>query len=262
MVLITNMTPSKPTVGILFHRDDYIKESTPWVNSLISKLEAQGINCVAEFGSLGDSLTIIMNTTTLKANLPLDLLITSKSYRLRSYSNEPLENGIEYLQALNVPIIKAVIGMYQISPEMWANSTDGIPSNLIGTRIALPELDGIFESIVVAGQVKKPNSDVYVTVPIEEQMNWLVARAVSWINLRRESNVQKKIAVIYYHHTSGKDGVGVMSEGGLNTYESLVNFFSFKDHGYDVGDHVPTVDMLVLKCSFTVKMWAFGLQVS
>jgi len=254
--------PSKPTVGILFHRDDYIKQSTPWINSLIYKLEAQGINCVAEFGSLGDSLTILMNTTTLKANLPLDLLITAKSYRIRSYSNESIEKGVEYLQALNVPIIKAVIGMYQISPETWANSTDGIPSSLIGTRIAMPELDGIFESIVVAGQVKKPNSDVYVTVPIEEQMNWLVARTVSWINLRRESNGQKKIAVIYYHHTSGKDGVGVMSEGGLDTYESLVNFLqALKDQGYDIGDHVPTVDELRAQMQLygrNVGVWAPG----
>ncbi len=153
--------------------------------------------------------------------------------------------------------------MYQISPEMWANSTDGIPSNLIGTRIALPELDGIFESIVVAGQVKKPNSDVYVTVPIEEQMNWLVARAVSWINLRRESNVQKKIcSYLLSSRTSGKDGVGVMSEGGLNTYESLVNFLqALKDHGYDVGDHVPTVDMLSAQMQLygkNVGVWAPG----
>jgi cobaltochelatase CobN len=253
--------PNKPTAAILFNRDFFIKESTPWVNSLIKKLEAQGINCVAEFGMSGDSLSIVMNTTTLTANLPLDLIIAAKSFRLRSYSNEPIENGVLYLEALDIPIINAVIGLYQISPEMWANSTDGVPSSLIGTRIALPELDGVYESIVVAGQVQKPNSDVYLTVPIEEQMNWLVARSKSWINLRRENNSQKKIAVIYYHHTPGKGDVGVMNEGGLNTHESLVNFLkALKAKGYNTGP-IPTVDELRAQMQLygkNVGVWAPG----
>ncbi|MCC7551874.1 MAG: cobaltochelatase subunit CobN, partial [Methanobacterium sp.] len=254
--------PSKPTVAILFHRDTYVKETTPWVNSLIYKLEAQGINCVAEFGMSGDSLSVLMNTTSLTANLPMDLIISAKSFRLRSYSSEPIENGVVYLQALNIPIIRAVVGMYQISPEMWANSTDGIPSNLIGTRVAMPELDGVYESIVVAGQVKKPDSDVYITVPIEEQMNWLVSRVSSWINLRRKSNEEKKIAVIYYHHTPGRGEVGVMDEGGLNTHESLVNFLqALKDQGYDIGGSVPTVDELRAQMQLygkNVGVWAPG----
>ncbi len=254
--------PSKPTVAVLFHRDTYIKESVPWVNALIYKLEAQGINCVAEFGKSGDSLSLLMNTTSLTANVPMDLIISAKSFRLRSYSTEPIENGVKYLQALNIPIINAVIGMYQISPEMWANSTEGVPTSLIGTRIVMPELDGINEPIVIAGQVKKPNSDVYITVPIEDQMNWMVSRVASWINLHRESNGQKKIAVIYYHHTSGKDGVGVMSEGGLNTHESLVNFLqALKDNGYDIGGAVPTVDELRTQMQLhgkNVGVWAPG----
>jgi cobaltochelatase CobN len=258
---------NKPTVAILFHRDTYVKEFigqgfTPWVDSLIHKLEAQGINCIAEFGNLGDSLSLIMNKTTLKANLPVDLLITAKAYRISSYSNDSIEMGVEYLKALNVTVINAVVGMYQISPEMWANSTDGIPASLIGNRIGMTELDGIAESIVVAGQVKQPNSNVYATVPIEDQMNWLVARTISWINLRRESNAQKKIAIIYYHHTPGKGDVGVMSEGGLNTHESIVNFLqALKDQGYDIGGAVPTVDELRTQMQLygkNIGVWAPG----
>ena len=253
--------PDKPTVGIVFQRDSYTKSSTSWVDSLIHKLEAQGINCVAEFGMLGDSLTIIMNTTNLKTNLPIDLLISAKSYRLRSYSNESLEKGVDYLNALNVPVINAVIGLYQISPEMWINSTDGIPASSIGTRLALPEMDGTTEFIVIAGEVKLPGTEIYVTVPIPEQVDWLVSRTAAWINLRRESNSTKNIAVIYYHHTSGKDSVGVMNEGGLNTYESLVNFLkALKNSGYNTGP-IPTVDQLQAQMKLygrNVGVWAPG----
>ncbi len=247
---------NKPTVGIIFHRDTYTKGSTAWVDSLIHKLEAQGFNCVGEFGMLADSLSIIMNTTTLKTNLPIDLLISTKSSRF-----QPLENGVEYLNALNVPVINAVIGMYQISPEMWMNSTDGIPTSLLGSRIALPELDGTTEFIVIAGEVKLPDSEIYVTVPIPEQVDWLVSRTKAWINLRRESNSTKNLAIIYYHHTSGKDSVGVMNEGGLNTYESLVNFLkALKKSGYKTGP-IPTVGQLRNQMQLygrNIGVWAPG----
>jgi cobaltochelatase CobN len=239
--------PEKPTVVILFHTDSYVKNTPEITDSLIREFEAKGINCVAEYGNLGDALQLVMNTTTITPYLPFDAIINTHSYRIRSYSStEPIEKGVEYLKTLNVPLITAVTGLYRTSPEQWKEGNEGIPTSLLGTRVALPELDGAIEFIVVSGEVKDNVTEVYHKAPIAEQVEWLVNRTQSWIKLRHCSNADKKVALIYYHHASGKDEVGVMDEGGLDTHASLINVLeALKEEGYDTGDHIPDVDELL-----------------
>ncbi|WP_094228360.1 cobaltochelatase subunit CobN [Methanolobus psychrotolerans] len=239
--------PEKPTVVILFHTDSYVKNTPEITDSLIREFEANDINCVAEYGNLGDALTLVMNTTTITPYLPFDAIINTHSYRIRSYSTtDSIEQGVDYLEALNVPLITAVTGMYQTTPEQWKESNEGIPTSLLGTRVALPELDGAIEFIVVSGEVKDSVTEVYHKAPIDEQVEWLVNRTLAWTKLRHCSNADKKVALIYYHHASGKDEVGVMDEGGLDTHASLVNVLKeLKEEGYDTGHYLPDVDSLV-----------------
>jgi cobaltochelatase CobN len=239
--------PEKPTVVILFHTDSYVKNTPEITDSLIREFEANGVNCVAEYGKLGDALTLVVNTTTITPYLPFDAIINTHSYRIRSYSKtEPIEKGVEYLEALNIPLITAVTGLYRTSPEQWKESNDGIPTSLLGTRVALPELDGAIEFIVVSGEVKDNVTEVYLKAPITEQVEWLVDRTQSWIKLRHCSNADKKVALVYYHHASGKDEVGVMDEGGLDTHASLINALeALKAEGYDTGDNIPDVEELM-----------------
>lgn len=238
--------PDRPTVAILFHTDFYVKNTPEITDSLIREFEASDINCVAEYGQLGDSLALVINTSDNTPNLSIDAIINTKSYRIKSYSTEPVEKGVEYLEALDVPLITAVTGLYQTTPEQWKESNEGIPISLLGTRLALTELDGAIEPIVVSGEVKDPLTEVYHKAPIDEQVEWLVDRTLSWINLRHGGNTSKKVALIYYHHASGKDEVGVMDEGGLDTHVSLINVLeALKEEGYDTGDHLPDVEELV-----------------
>ena len=239
--------PEKPTVVILFHTDSYVKNTPEITDSLIREFEAKGVNCVAEYGNLGDALKLVMNTTTITPYLPFDAIINTHSYRIRSYSStEPIEKGVEYLKTLNVPLITAVTGLYRTSPEQWKEGNEGIPTSLLGTRVALPELDGAIEFIVVSGEVKDNVTEVYHKAPIAEQVEWLVNRTQSWIKLRHCNNADKKVALIYYHHASGKAEVGVMDEGGLDTHASLINVLkALKAEGYDTGDHIPDVDELL-----------------
>jgi len=251
---------TRPTVGILLDKFFYLKGSTAPVDYLIKKLEEANINCVLEYGSLGDSLTLLMNTTSLKPYIPLDLLITTKQFRLRSYSTEPIEKGVQYMEALNIPIIKGIF-LSSVIPEVWMNSTTGVPYTIMGQDLGTSELDGIIEEIVIAGARTDPQSGMSYLVAIEDQIDWMVNRSISWINLRRESNDQKKIAIIYYHPTPGKGDVGVKVEGYLDTHESLVNLLqALKDQGYETGP-IPTVDELRTQMQLygkNVGVWAPG----
>lgn len=252
----------KPTIAILFHKDSYIKGDIEWVNKIIYKYESKGINCIAEFGQLGDSLSLLLDKKKLKLRTPLNLVITTKSYRLNSYSNEPMEDGVKYLKAVNVPIIHAIASLYQISPDEWLNSSAGIPSNSVGSKISLPEIDGITEQIIIAGQVKNDKTEVYSTVIIPDQLNWLIDRSIAWINLQIKSNKDKKISLIYYHHSSGKDSVGIMDEGGLNTHKSLINVLkALKAKGYNLGGKIPTLAELkrsMISHGSNIGVWAPG----
>ena len=253
--------PGKPTVGILFSSGFYIKNTTEAEDSLIRELEANDINCVAEFGGIADSLILLMNTSTLTPNLPLDCIISLKMFRIRSYSKiEPIEKGVEYLKALNIPVLGGLDRIPQTSPEQWRESKEGIPPSLIGASVAMPEIDGVIEPIVISGEIKDPVTAIYHKAPIDEQIDWIVNRTLSWINLRHKNNADKKIAIIYYHHSPGKADVGVWPEGGLDTHASLVNVLgALKERGYTLGNTTPNItelrDLMVFQGK-NVGVWA------
>lgn len=90
--------------------------------------------------------------------------------------------------------------------------------------------------MIVGAKALAENGDELM-VPIPEQIEWRVKRAIQWAKLRKKSNADKKIVITYYSEGSGKANVGSDSDAYLNAQRSLIAILKMlKQQGYNVGN--------------------------
>jgi cobaltochelatase CobN len=231
-----------PTIGIISYYQDLGHADR---SAMICALEKKGANVI----DLGLSSSSSIRSFFLQNNASIvDAAILTKSFRL-NYGDP--DQGIADLQELDVPVLRGIRLYYQ-NPEEWREST-GINPLEMYFQIALPEMDGVIEPIVMSGR----NDSGYQ--PIESQMDWLADRAIAWAKLGNVANREKKVAIIYYNHGGGKDNI----EGCyINVPRSLQNILDgMIRSGYSVNGTVPEekalVDLLAHQGT-NVGSWAPG----
>ena len=108
----------------------------------------------------------------------------------------------------------------------------------------MPELDGVVEPIVV-GAVYEYYDDKIKTfikkyLPIDKHVKYFVKRCLKWIELRRKSNYEKRIAIILHNNPCAGAELSVGMAFGLDSFESLVRLLhKLKELGYNVGEKLP-----------------------
>ncbi|MGB3944430.1 MAG: PQQ-binding-like beta-propeller repeat protein, partial [Methanothrix sp.] len=132
---------SRPTIGVMTYYQDI---AAPERARLIRVLEERGGNVIDIGLSNTDAMKrfFIMNGSTL-----VDAVILTKSFRI-NYGDP--EQGISDLEELNVPVLNG-IRMYYGTPEEWRGGTGIYPTELY-MQVAMPEMDGVIEPIVIAGR--------------------------------------------------------------------------------------------------------------
>jgi len=144
----------------------------------------------------------------------------------------------EAFKKLDVPLFKA-IRLSDRTAAQWRLSPDGLPPDSVQYRVALPELQGIGQPIVVAalGQARRdPRTGMENRPPVilEAEAQRLAARVDRWVALRHKANRDKKVALIYYNHPPGRQNIGA---DNLNVPASLFDMLhAMKNAGYSVGD--------------------------
>jgi len=221
---------SAPTVGIHYYYVSGKYGSYATLDPLIKIIEDKGANVIFATFSYKDS-----NTTTyfLKDGKPLvDSLIILNSFRLWHHHED---EGIGYLQQLNVTPIKGIMSYY-MDESVW-NESNGLSPSEIAWQVALPELDGETEFILFSGKEKDPVSGEYYYRPFDSQLEWITDRALSIAKLHRKENSDKKVAIVYYNHGGGKDNLGASYLDIVPSLTSLLD--AMKKEGYDVEGEVP-----------------------
>nr|WP_155441568.1 cobaltochelatase subunit CobN [Pseudoduganella ginsengisoli] len=153
----------------------------------------------------------------------------------------------EAFKKLDVPLFKA-IRLSDRTATQWRLSPDGLPPDSVQYRVALPELQGIGQPIVVAalGQSKRdPLTGIENRPPVmlDAEADRLAARVDRWVTLRHKANRDKKVALIYYNHPPGRQNIGA---DNLNVPASLFDMLhALKKAGYTVGELPATPDALL-----------------
>jgi len=233
-----------PTIGIMNLASDPV--ASPLRVSLVRALEDKGANVI----DIGFSNTTSMKNLFMpEGESIIEVVILTKPFRL-NYGDP--DEGIRDLEELNVPVLSGMKLWYQ-NPEEWRDAT-GIYPTEIYFKLAMPEMDGVIEPIVVAGRT---NEGIFE--PISTQIDWLSERAIAWANLGRKPNVEKKAAIIYYNHGGGKDNLGATY---INVPRSLqVILDELNESGYHVEGTIPAerdlVDLMAHEGT-NVGTWAPG----
>ncbi|NLX99101.1 MAG: cobaltochelatase subunit CobN [Rhodopirellula sp.] len=194
-----------PKIGIFVYNTLYLNEETDFFTQLIRTVEEAGANPVLGFWFLPVGEDNTAASPVLRFFAGVDVLMTS-SFRLM----QEKQRHYEELQKLDVPVLNSII--LNIPQEEWQQSRQGLPASTLLSSIVNPELSGLIEPTVIAARQQVTNPETkqryFRSVVLDENLQWQIRRALAWARLRRTAPADRRVAILYYNHSGGKQNVG------------------------------------------------------
>ena len=186
-------------------------------------------------------------------------LIAALSFKFSPIVDKKTEDA---LMKLNVPILNPIRMAYHTIAQ-WERWPMGMSQFAVSSSLCMPEFNGLIEPTVVGGRVaikdERTGRVVYRPQPINKNIEFFVTRIKAWRRLQLKKNKNKKIAIIYYNHTPGKQNVGASY---MNVFRSLsVILKRMRMEGYTIKGDLPSekeIKELVLKSGRNIGSWAPG----
>ena len=138
---------------------------------------------------------------------------------------------------LNVPVIKG-LRLASRTRNQWQLSVDGIPADKVHYKLAMPELQGVSQPMVLATaepEVIDSRTGVALTLtqPVPNRVQALADRLKRWQVLQTKANADKRVAILYYNHPPGRQNVGA---DNLDVPASLFEMLTWlQAEGYHTG---------------------------
>lgn len=233
-----HIRPGRPTIGLLFYRDEWLWQDLAYQDALIHEIEKEGMNVVPVFSNglpiteMGmPPLTEVFTRYFTDCGIPsVDVIINLMKFSLSTSGSLP----VSFLKEKGVPILLG----YSLMTEYkdWADSFEGMTPVDISISISLPEFDGDIHGVPVACKKILPNGEIRYT-PIMERLVHMVHKAGKWARLRRKENSEKKIAIIFHNYPPKNSNIG--NALGMDSIESVrILLKEMENRGYRV-DFIP-----------------------
>lgn len=245
---------NRPRIGLIFYRSLVLADNAQMVTALIREIERQGGLPVPVWREGGRDLA-----SSLLGDTRLDALILCAN-RIDYASADA---GVAEAERLGVAPLMCATD-YRRDAEAWAKSLGGFAPASTG-ELAMSELDGIVEPMVVAARERAPDGTARYE-PIVQQISWRVARAMAWARLRRLPNAEKHIVISYHNEEPGKADVGSDPDSYMDAQGSMVALLHrLKAEGYDTGtapipDRAELAQRLADEATHVVATDAAGLR--
>lgn len=228
----------RPTLGLLFYRDEWIWDDLHYQKAFIKEAERQGLNVIAVFtNGLPDpklgmpTIREVFEKYFMKDGRPVvDAIVNVMKFSFTTSG----AISIEALEEMGVPVLEAYS---LIAPETeWEASPEGMNAMEISISVTMPEFDGVIHGMPIAAKHVKEDGKVEY-LPIPERMRAMVSRAGAWARLHRKPNAEKKIAIVFHNYPPKNSNIG--SAYGLDSIESVRRLLGLmKEAGYRV-DFIP-----------------------
>jgi cobaltochelatase CobN len=246
-----------PWIGIMLFSTSLIEGQVKTIDYIIKRLENKEFNVVTAFGRDYNILTTLLMDKKKRTRVDLILAFSLKFY---SAMNDQLRSA---LMDLDIPIFDA-INLYSNTIDKWRSDPIGIPPMDVVWTIANPEISGLIEPSPLTGKVKLIDKEtgkvLFVHKPVKENIELLIPRLKKWIELKKKHNRNKKVAILYYNHSQGKQNIGASY---LNVFRSLELILQrMKKEGYQIAIDrrlvEDTIKDLILKYGRNIGSWAPG----
>ncbi|MBD2306017.1 magnesium chelatase subunit H [Chroococcidiopsis sp. FACHB-1243] len=225
--------PLAPCVGLVLQRTHLVTGDDAHYVAIVQELEAMGARVVPVFaGGLDFSKPVdAYFYDPVSKNPIVDTAISLTGFALvGGPARQDHPKAIEALKRLNRPYMVALPLVFQTTEE-WQDSDLGLHPIQVALQIAIPELDGAIEPIILSGR----DGATGKAIALQDRVEAVAQRAMKWANLRRKPKLDKKVAITVFSFPPDKGNVGTAAY--LDVFGSIYEVMqALRNNGYDVQD--------------------------
>ncbi|NJK78924.1 MAG: magnesium chelatase subunit H [Chloroflexaceae bacterium] len=211
---------SKGRVGLLSLRTIALSGNTAHLDALIAALEARGIEVRMAYSSGLDFRPAIERfykhgKNGHGAHTDIDLLINGTGFSL---VGGPAESRADEARVALNDLDVSYMDLFPLAMqrvEDWQHDDSGLMPLHVTMNVAIPELDGAIEPLVLGGPTA--GSDTFVA--LDDQIDLAASRIARRVALHRKPNAEKKLAVAIFSFPPALGNVGTAAY--LDVFHSL-----------------------------------------
>lgn len=236
--------PLAPCVGLVLQRTHLVTGDDAHYVAMVQELEAMGARVIPVFaGGLDFSKPVnaYFWDKLGKSAVPLvDAVVSLTGFALvGGPARQDHPKAIESLKRLNRPYMVALPLVFQTTEE-WEDSDLGLHPIQVALQIAIPELDGAIEPIIMSGR----DSYTGKAIALQDRIEAVAKRAVKWATLRRKPKLEKRIAITVFSFPPDKGNVGTAAY--LDVFGSIYEAMkALQGNGYDIPELPESAEALM-----------------
>ncbi|MFL0792182.1 MAG: magnesium chelatase subunit H [Prochlorococcus sp.] len=221
-----------PLIGLVLQRSHIVTGDDAHYVAVIQELEYRGARVLPIFcGGLDFSKPVdAFFYDPLQPDQPLvDGVVSLTGFALvGGPARQDHPKAIDSLKRLNRPYMVALPLVFQTTQE-WQDSDLGLHPVQVALQIAIPELDGAIEPIVLSGRDDATGK----AHTLQDRVDAIAGRAIRWSSLRIKPRAEKKLAITVFSFPPDKGNVG--SAAYLDVFGSIHRVLEeMKASGYAV----------------------------
>ena len=225
--------PLAPCIGLVLQRTHLVTGDDAHYVAIVQELESLGAKVLPVFaGGLDFSKPIEAYFYEPVTKLQLvDAVVSLTGFALvGGPARQDHPKAIEALKRLNRPYMVALPLVFQTTEE-WLESDLGLHPIQVALQIAIPELDGAIEPIILSGK----DGATGKAIALQDRVEIVAQRVLKWANLRRKPKLIKKVAITVFSFPPDKGNVGTAAY--LDVFGSIHEVLKgLRNNGYDVQD--------------------------
>ena len=224
--------PLVPTVGLILQRTHLVTGDDAHYVAVVQELESSGARVIPVFsGGLDFSkpMNLFFYDSLQPEKVIVDCVLNLTGFALvGGPAKQDHPKAIAALKKLNRPYMVSLPLVFQTTEE-WEDSDLGLHPIQVALQIALPELDGAIEPIILSGR----DGATGKAIALQDRVETIAQRAMNWANLRRKPKVDKKVAITIFSFPPDKGNIGTAAY--LDVFGSIYKVMEgLKNNGYDV----------------------------
>ncbi|MBT0568133.1 cobaltochelatase subunit CobN [Williamsia sp. CHRR-6] len=228
-----SITPSRPTVAVLYYRAQHLAGNTGYVEALCDALVDAGarplpIFCASLRAAPADLLTALRQADSMVVTV---LAAGGTAPAAVGAGGDDEAWNVAELAALDIPILQGLC--LTSSRATWADGDDGMTPLDVATQVAVPEFDG--RIITVPFSFKEIDAEGLSTyVPDPERCARVAGIATRYGRLRHIPTRDKRVALMLSAYPTKHARIG--NAVGLDTPASTIALLeAMRTAGYDLG---------------------------
>ncbi|QNG26493.1 magnesium chelatase subunit H [Synechococcus sp. HK01-R] len=221
-----------PVIGLVLQRSHIVTGDDAHYVAVVQELEFRGARVIPIFcGGLDFSRPVnSFFYDPLNPDQPsVDGVVSLTGFALvGGPARQDHPKAIDALKRLNRPYMVALPLVFQTTQE-WEDSDLGLHPVQVALQIAIPELDGAIEPIVLSGRDDATGK----AHTLQDRVDAIAERAIRWSSLRIKPRKDKKLAITVFSFPPDKGNVGTAAY--LDVFSSIHRVLEeMKAKGYDV----------------------------